>query len=101
MKVHSLEAARARLRPNRPVLPPSALAGPTPADSRASPTDDADDRLRMRQNLAALLVIIAIVGLGGWLIEGLRHYSRIQTCIEAGHRNCVPVEHNLQPSPYR
>ena len=101
MKVYSLEAARARLRSSRPVLPPSALTGPPPADSRSGPVDAAEDRLRMRQNLAALLVIAAIVGLGGWLIESLRHYSRIQTCIEAGHRNCVPLDHKHQPSPYR
>jgi hypothetical protein len=106
MKVLSLEAARARLRPSRPmlpqpVLPPSALAGPTRAGRRASPGEDGEDRLRMRQNVAAMLVIATIVGLGGWLIESLRHYSRIQTCIEAGHGNCVPIEHRYQPSPYR
>lgn len=101
MTVHSLEAHRARLRPRQPVLPPSALAGPPPAGGRAGPADAAEDRLRMRQNVAALLVIAAIVGLGGWLIESLRHYARVQTCIEAGHRNCVPVEHRFQPSPYR
>jgi hypothetical protein len=100
MKVLSLEAARARLRPSGPVLPPSVLTAPTPAQARAHPVDDVEDRVRMRQNIAALLVIVAIVGLGGWLIESLRHYSRIQTCIEAGHRNCVPIDHKYQPSPY-
>jgi hypothetical protein len=100
MKVVSLEAARSRLRRTPPVLPPPALVGSIPADSRADPGDDLEDRLRMRQNLAALVVIVAIVGLGSWLIDSLRHYSRIQTCIEAGHRNCVPVDHKYQPSPY-
>ena len=100
MKVLSLEAARARLRPAQPVLPPSALTAATPADARAHPADDLEDRVRMRQNMAALLVIVAIVGAGSWLIDSLRHYSRIQTCIEAGHRNCVPVDQKYQPSPY-
>jgi hypothetical protein len=100
MKVLSLEVARARLRPSRPVLPPAALGGATPADACAHPADDLEDRVRMRQNIAAMLVIVAIVGLGSWLLEGLRHYSRIQMCIEANHRDCVPVEHKYQPSPY-
>lgn len=100
MKVLSLEAARTRLRPTRPVLPPSVLTAPMPATARAHPADEVEDRVRMRQNIAALLVIVAIVGLGSWLIESLRHYSSIQTCIEAGHRNCVPIDHKYQPSPY-
>ena len=100
MKVLSLEAARARLRPARPVMPPSVLTGPIPTDVRAEPADDVEDRIRMRQNMAALVVIVAIVVLGSWLIDSLRYYSRIQACVEAGHRNCVPVDHKYQPSPY-
>ena len=100
MKVLSLEAARAKLRPVRPVLPPAALSGSISANARAHPADDVEDRIRMRQNIAAMVVIVAIVGLGSWLIDSLRHYSRIQTCIEAGHRNCVPLDHKYQPSPY-
>jgi hypothetical protein len=100
MKVIELKAARSRLRPARPVQPPLALTGSVPAAARAQSADDPDDRVRMRQNMAALIVIVAIVVLGSWLIESLRTYSRIQMCIEAGHRNCVPVEHKYQPSPY-
>jgi hypothetical protein len=100
MKVLSLETARARLRPARPVLPPSVLSGPIPAAARARPADEVEDRIRMRQNMAALLVIVAIVVLGSWLIDSLRYYSRIQMCVEAGHRNCVPVDPKYQPSPY-
>ena len=54
----------------------------------------------MRQNFAALAVIVCIVVLGAWLMESLSTYSRIQMCIEAGHRNCMPVDHRYQPSPY-
>jgi hypothetical protein len=99
MNIVSLKAARSRLRQGRPVQPPPALTSPVPAGARAHP-DDADDRMRMRQNLAALTVIVCIVALGTWLMESLTTYSRIQTCIEAGHRNCVPVDHKYQPSPY-
>ena len=97
MNVISLKAARARLRP---VQPPPALISSIPADARARAGDDLDDRLRMRQNFAALAVIVCIVVLGAWLMESLTTYSRIQMCIEAGHRNCVPVDHKYQPSPY-
>ena len=99
MNVISLKAARSRLRAGRPVQPPPALTGPVPHTTRAHP-DDAGDRMRMKQNFAAFLVIVCIVVLGTWLMESLTTYSRIQTCIEAGHRNCVPVDHKYQPSPY-
>ena len=99
MNVISLKAARSRLRAGRPVQPPPALTSAVPHDTRAHP-DDAGDRMRMKQNMAAFLVIVCIVVLGTWLMESLTTYSRIQTCIEAGHRNCVPVDHKYQPSPY-
>jgi len=98
MNVVPLEDARARLR--RPVQPPPALSSAIPAASRAQADDAFDDRLRMRQNMAVLAVTIAIVVLGTWLIDSLRYYSRQQTCIEAGHRNCVPLDPKYQPSPY-
>jgi hypothetical protein len=99
MNVVSLKAERSRLRPIRPVQPPPALTSPVPAGARAHP-EDVDDRMRMRQNFAALAVIVCIVVLGAWLMESLSTYSRIQMCIEAGHRNCMPVDHRYQPSPY-
>ena len=99
MNVISLKAARSRLRAGRPVQPPPALTSAVPHDTRAHP-DDAADRMRMKQNFAAFLVIVCIIVLGTWLMESLTHYSRIQTCIEAGHRNCVPVDQKYQPSPY-
>jgi hypothetical protein len=100
MTVIPLKDARSRLRPRPPVRPPAALSGTVPAASRAQAQDAAEDRVRMRQNMAALAVAVAIVVLGTWLIESLRTYSRIQTCIEAGHRNCVPVDHKYQPRPF-
>jgi hypothetical protein len=100
MTIISFKAARSRLRPRPRVEPPAALTSAIPAHTRSYSAEDVEDRLRMRQNLAALTVIVCIVVLGTWLIESLRTYSRIQTCIEAGHRNCVPVDPKYQPSPY-
>jgi hypothetical protein len=95
-----LKTARSRLGRGYSVRPPAALTTSIPADARVDPDEEAEDRLRMRQNVAALVVISCIVVLGTWLIEGLRTYSRIQMCVEAGHRNCVPVDQGHQPSPY-
>jgi hypothetical protein len=100
MNVIPLDPARSRLRPHRRIEPPSALGGPAAPASRAPAVDEAEDRLRMRQNLAALAVIVALVVLGAWLIDSLQHYSRLLGCIEAGHRNCLPLEAKYQPSPY-
>ncbi|HET6221679.1 MAG TPA: hypothetical protein VFE11_05905 [Dongiaceae bacterium] len=56
--------------------------------------------MRMRQNLAAFVAIIAIVVLGSWLIDNLHYYSRLQACVEAGHRNCLPLQPKYLSSPY-
>jgi hypothetical protein len=107
MNVIPLDRARSRLRPHRRIEPPSTLGafggqpppatGPADADLAA---ERDEDRLRMRQNVAAFVVIAAIVVLGTWLIASLQDYSRLQACIEAGHRNCLPIEAKYQPSPY-
>lgn len=54
----------------------------------------------MRQNLAAFLAIAVIVGLGFWLMDSLHYYSHLQACVEAGHRNCLPLAQKYQASPY-
>lgn len=100
MNVISLDQARARLRGPQRIEPPSALAGRMRPARTVHDKDDDEDRLRMRQNVAAFLVIVAIVGLGSWLMASLHYYSRLQTCIEAGHRNCLPLEKKYIASPY-
>ena len=105
MNVISFDRARDRLRgahlsgPRR-IEPPSALSVPRRPARAANDTDAHEDRLRMRQNVAAFLVIVAIVGFGSWLMASLHYYSRLQTCIEAGHRNCLPLESKYLASPY-
>ena len=100
MNIVSLQTARSRLRPRRPILPPPLLRAAVPPANRAHDADDLDDRLRMKQNVAAIAVTIAIILVGTWLMDSLRYYSRIQMCLEAGHRYCVPLEAKYQPSPY-
>lgn len=101
MSVIPFRPPRSRRRAGPPVLPPALLGGTVAHSSRALSADEEEDRLRMRQNLAAMGAIVTIVLVGGWLIDSLRHYSRLQLCIEAGHRNCIPIEARHQPSPYR
>src|SRR5262245_39897222 len=101
MNVISLDRARARLRPLRPIEPPGALTNPVrPAPQASTSDDEREERARMRQNLAAFLVIVAIVTVGGWLIASLHYYSRLQTCLVAGHRNCLPLEAKDPAQPY-
>jgi hypothetical protein len=108
MNVISLDSARARLGSrmpaSRPIEPPAALTSPAPARnpvrSAEAADDEREDRLRMRQNLAAFLVIVAIVAAGTWLMASLHHYSRLRTCLEAGHRNCLPLQAGYLAQPY-
>jgi hypothetical protein len=51
-----------------------------------------EDRRRMQQNLAAALIIVFLIASGIWLIGHLRMSARIAACVEAGHRNCVPLD---------
>jgi len=54
-----------------------------------------EDRLRMRQNLAAAVVLLGLLVVGSWVIVHLRESARIEMCVEAGHPDCSP----LQPIP--
>src|SRR3954451_3204289 len=54
--------------------------------------EDEEDRRRMQQNLAAAIVIVLLIVSGFWLIDHLRTSARIAACVEAGHRNCVPLD---------
>jgi hypothetical protein len=90
---------RPRQRLTPPVAPPSAhgFHGQRPAHTDAY--DAVSDRLRMEQNLGALIAVVLIVTLGAWLIDRLAAYSRTMACIDAGHRNCVPLDIQ-QPRPW-
>jgi hypothetical protein len=59
--------------------------------------EDEEDRRRMQQNVAAAIIILVLVGAGFWLIDHLRTSARIAACIEAGHRNCVPLDLSQTP----
>ena len=50
---------------------------------------DQADRVRMRENLAAALIIALLLGTGYWLIDELRASARVTACLQAGHQNCA------------
>jgi hypothetical protein len=81
----------------RPVEPPPALAGDAPASGRSLP-DDAEDRRRMQQNLAALVAVVVLLVLGAWMIDRLKAYSRAMACIESGQRSCLKLDVRQPPS---
>ena len=52
--------------------------------------EDEDERRRTLQNLTAAALILLLITSGFWLIDHLRSSARIEACLEAGHRNCLP-----------
>ena len=52
--------------------------------------EDEDEHRRTLQNLAATVIIVALIAAGFWLIDHLRSSARIEACLEAGHHNCLP-----------
>lgn len=86
-------------RPSRPYRTPPPVQPPRALGERWSRPDfadeaveeEVDERLRMRQNLAAMAVVVLIVVAGTWLIERLQTYARLQACIDAGHQSCLQL----------
>jgi hypothetical protein len=85
-------------RPNRfaKVEPPPALGGDGRGSDNSLP-DPAEDRQRMRENLAALAAVVVLLLLGAWMIERLSAYSRNLACIESGHRSCLKLDVGQHP----
>ena len=90
---------RPRQRLTPPLAPPAALGHFTRSPAQTDTFDPAEDRLRMQQNVGALIAVLLIVLLGAWLIDRLTTYSRTLACIEAGHRSCATLDVQ-QPRPW-
>jgi hypothetical protein len=54
-------------------------------------------RLRMQQNLLAIVVLALILATGLWLHYELTAGSRLLGCIEAEHTNCIPIDERGMP----
>ena len=54
------------------------------------PPDDDDARFTI--SLAGLAVALLLLVVGYWLVERLAAESKLEDCMMAGQRNCVPIE---------
>ena len=84
-----------------PLAPPRRPAQSTrdPPRDPVRRLEDEEDRRRMQQNVAAAILVLMLIGGGIWLIDHLRTSARIAACVEAGHRNCLPLD--LSETPRR
>jgi hypothetical protein len=51
-----------------------------------------DYRHRMLVNVAALVLVAALIGAGLWLADTMASMRRDQDCVLSGRRGCAPVE---------
>ena len=98
MNVIPFRRERAQARFARPVEPPAALGGEMSSASHATSEEDFEDRRRMQQNLAAFLLVVALLVTGAWMIERLKAYSRTLACLEAGQRYCTVLDPRHLPA---
>jgi hypothetical protein len=45
-----------------------------------------------RQLIAAVILLLALLGIGLWLSGTLRSASSIQDCVASGRTNCAPIQ---------
>lgn len=70
-------------------------ASPTPVQDLAKyeQGNGADDyRHRMFVNVAAFIVVIALIGAGLWLADTMARMRKNQDCVLSGRRGCTPIE---------
>jgi len=67
-------------------------------DAHQKPTDERsavrklEDRERTITNIVLLCILVALVGIGVWLSNGMLDARRADECISSGRRNCNPIE---------
>ena len=54
--------------------------------------DNGRDPGPRRQAVAAAILLALLLGAGLWITGALRGASQIQDCVQAGRRNCAPIE---------
>jgi hypothetical protein len=56
-------------------------------------SDEPDDyRHRMLMNVAGLVVVTLLIGVGWWLADTIATMRKNQDCVLAGRRGCTPVQ---------
>lgn len=79
------------------VMPTSITALSTNRRSEArffgeSVLSESQDRSSVRQVVAVLILLVALIGGGLWLTHALRGAATIQDCVSAGRTNCAPIQ---------
>lgn len=69
--------------PRRRVEPPG-----TPLTPQQREELRQEDRRRMMQNIAALVLVLVLIWLGYWVIDRVAAYSRNVTCLHSLHKIC-------------
>jgi hypothetical protein len=83
---------RPRARWRNEKLRREAARSPVPDLSKFSGLPEEDDyRQRMRMNLAAFLVLAAMVWCGIWIADNISQRSRDQDCASIGRTGCAPI----------
>jgi hypothetical protein len=58
----------------------------------AENSNDTDGHDSRRPALIGLIVVLALVVAGYFLVTALRRNSNLEDCLMAGRRNCAPIE---------
>ena len=58
----------------------------------AEPPDDRDGDRPRSSAVIALILVLALVVAGVWLVQALRKQSRLEDCLMSGRTNCAPIE---------
>jgi hypothetical protein len=53
---------------------------------------EGEDGRSVRQIVAILILLLALIGGGLWLTHALRGAATIQDCVSAGRTNCAPIQ---------
>ena len=54
--------------------------------------EDEEGGTPVRQIVAAVVLLVALVAAGWWLTGALRGAATIQDCVAAGRTNCAPIK---------
>jgi hypothetical protein len=67
------------------------MNAPPPTDPKPDPDEETESDRRAANIFMAVFAVV-VVGLGIWLANSLANHRKLDDCLAAGRRNCVPIE---------